>query len=439
MTRELSDEIHRLMPSVRSDLDRLVRIASVRGQAVRDSAYLTAALFRAAGGTVEILAVPGGAPAVIATFPGPPNTPTVLLYAHHDVQPAGDKAAWNTSPFDPVEKDGRLYGRGTADDKAGIAAHLAAVRAYGGRPPVGVTVFVEGEEEVGSPTLAAFLAQHRGRLAADVIVLADGDNWGIGQPALTVGLRGLVDCRITVRTLAANVHSGAFGGVAPDALTALCRLLATLHNDRGEVTVQGIGRGGVANVPISDDRIRLESGMLAGVASIGHGPLSDRLWNQPALAVLAIDSPSTAEAPNALQASARAKVSLRIPPGSDPADAYASLRQHVLGNVPWGVDVSIEPGQLVQPYAIDTTGAGYDAARAAFTTAWGVPPVEIGSGGSIPLVAPFAEAFPHAALLITGLADPQSNPHAPNESLHLGDFTKACLAEALLLRHLADG
>ncbi len=234
-----------VLPSVRADLEQLVRIPSVsaapeHADDVEASAEATRALFAAEGFDTQILRSGGGAPAVLAHKPGPPGTPTVLLYAHHDVQPEGDHDAWDSPPFEPTERDGRLYGRGAADDKAGIAAHLAAVRALGDALPVGVKVFVEGEEEIGSPTLEAFIAEHGSLLEADVIVIADSGNWDIGEPALTTSLRGLVRATLEVRTLRHGVHSGMFGGVVPDALMALTRVLASLHDDDGSVAVAGL-------------------------------------------------------------------------------------------------------------------------------------------------------------------------------------------------------
>lgn len=257
MDHRLELAVTKVLPGVRADLESLVRIPSVSADPaaageVRRSAELTARLFGEAGmPEVAVLDdVPGMRPAVLARYPPPPGMPTVLLYAHHDVQPAGAVRDWTTPPFEPVERDGRLYGRGTADDKAGIAAHLAAIRAFGGRPPVGVTVFVEGEEEIGSPTLAAFLERHRAELAADAIVLADGDNFATGVPAFTTTLRGIASCTVEVGALRRPVHSGSYGGAAPDALTALCRLLSTLHDDRGEVAVAGLRRGRSRGFPI---------------------------------------------------------------------------------------------------------------------------------------------------------------------------------------------
>ncbi|HEY0485402.1 MAG TPA: dipeptidase [Mycobacteriales bacterium] len=438
------DAITRVLPSVRADLEALVRIPSVSVTGfdqshVDASAEATAGLFRDAGlPDVRIVAVPGGRPAVIARRPAPDGAPTVLLYAHHDVQPPGNPEDWDGTPYEPTERDGRLYGRGAADDKAGIAAHLAAVRAFDGAPPVGITVFVEGEEEIGSPTLGAFLERYADLLRADVIVLADSGNWAIGTPALTTSLRGLVDCVVEVGTLDHAVHSGMYGGAVPDALTALCRLLATLHDDKGDVAVPGLHTGPADPLDLTEDRLRAEAGVLDGVELIGSGPLTERMWTRPAVTVVGLDAPATAKASNTLLPSARAKVSMRIAPGQDPEQAYAALRDHLERNAPWGAHVTVHRGELGSAYAIDATGPGYDAARAAFATAWGTEPVHMGIGGSIPFVAEFAEAFPDAAILVTGVEDPDSRAHGANESLHLGEFAKVCLAEALLLRNLAE-
>lgn len=441
-TEQLRAAVHAALPEVRSALDDLVRIPSVSAEpaAVADvdrSAEATAALFRSAGlPEVEVLRVEGGRPAVVARRPPPPGAPTVLLYAHHDVQPAGT-GDWASDPFDPVERDGRLYGRGAADDKGGIAAHLAALHAHDGAPPVGVTVFVEGEEEVGSPTLGAFLDHYRDRLAADVMVLADSANWAVGVPALTVSLRGLAECVVEVRTLDHAVHSGMWGGVVPDALTALCRLLATLHDEQGRVAVAGL-RGGAADpLDLTEERVRKESGTVAGVELVGAGSLTSRLWAQPAVSVLAVDAPRLSEAANVLVPVARAKVSMRVAPGDDAVAAREALRRHLEEHVPWGAQVTVRPGEVGQPYAASATGPAYDLARTAFADAWGHPAVDIGVGGSIPFIAAFVAAFPDTAILVTGVADPEAGAHGPNESLHLGEFERACLAEALVLDRLA--
>ncbi|MGH3712863.1 MAG: dipeptidase [Micromonosporaceae bacterium] len=440
---ELAAEIERLFPQLRADLEALARIPSVAfpgydHSQVQRTAEATAELFRAAGlPDVQILAAPGGQPAVVARKPAPPGAPTVLLYAHHDVQPPGNAEEWDSPPFEPTERDGRLFGRGVADDKAGIAAHLAAIRAHGDALPVGVTVFVEGEEEFGSPTLAAFLLTHRELLAADVIVIADSGNWEVGLPALTTSLRGLVDCYLEVRTLEHGVHSGMYGGAAPDALTSLCRLLATLHDEAGGVAVPGLVNAGPTQVDMPEKRFREEASLVDGVSLIGTGTITERLWNKPAIAVLGIDCPAVKDASNTLIPVVRGKVSMRLAPGQEPAAAMRALTEHLTGHVPWGVQVTITDGEVGAPYAIDATGPAYDAAREAFREAWdGTPPVDIGVGGSIPFIAAFAEAFPAASILVTGVEDPDSRAHGVNESLHLGEFARACLAEALLLAKL---
>ena len=280
---QLAERVREVLPSVRRDLENLVRIESVwadpsRRSEVHRSAQAVADLLSQAGFDDVRTVSEGGAPAVIARHPAPPVAPTVLLYAHHDVQPEGDHIQWVSPPFEPTERDGRLYGRGSADDKAGIATHLAAFRAHGGQPPVGVTVFVEGEEESGSPSLGRLLAAHRDVLAADVIVIADSDNWSTDVPALTVSLRGLADCVVEVATLYHGLHSGLWGGVVPDALSVLARLLASLHDDDGNVAVAGLHEGVAAAVDYPAERVRAESGLLDGVTEIGTGPVRQRLW-----------------------------------------------------------------------------------------------------------------------------------------------------------------
>ena len=440
---EVRAAVAAVLPSVRADLEHLVRIPSVaqdplRQGDVRASAVAVAELLTAAGmPEVRVVDVADGRPAVLGRVPAPEGAPTVLLYAHHDVQPEGERAAWTSEPFEPVERDGRLYGRGAADDKAGIAAHLAALRAYGGRPPVGVTVLVEGEEEIGSPTLPAFLAAYRDLLRADVLVLADSMNWRVGQPALTTTLRGLVAVVVEVSTLTHGVHSGMYGGPVPDALMSLTRLLATLHDDRGRCAVEGLSSMPAEPLDLTEAQLRAEAGVLDGVSLVGEGPLTERLWTRPAVTVTGIDAPPVVTASNTLVPSARAKVTLRVPPGQSGERALALLTEHLKRHVPWGARLRVEPEPVGEPFAAETGAGAYAAAVAAFTAAWGVAPVEIGVGGSIPFVASFAEAFPDAAVLVTGVEDPHSRAHGPDESLHLGDFARVCLAEALLLRELA--
>ncbi len=436
----LRERVAALMPGVRTDLEALTRIPSISLEAfdqarVLQSAYAVAALLGAEGLDVEVV-TEGGRPAVIGHLDGPVGAPTVMLYAHHDVQPTGDEAEWDSPPFEPTERDGRLYGRGAADDKAGVMAHLAALRAHAGSLPVGVTVFVEGEEEVGSDSLPTILERHGDRLAADVIVLADSTNWAVGEPALTTTLRGLVRAVVTVSTLRHSVHSGMFGGAVPDALTALIRVLASLHDDDGSCVVAGLKDGVAADLDYDEDRLRAESSLLDGVSPIGSGSLLSRLWTKPSMTTIGIDAPSVATSSNTLLASASAKVSMRITADEDPMQAFALLERHLRQHVPWGAHIEVRLDDQGAGFAAPAHGPVQDQARAAFRDAWGVEPVDIGVGGSIPFVAAFAERFPEAAILITGVEDPDTRAHGANESLHLEDFERACVAEALLLARI---
>jgi acetylornithine deacetylase/succinyl-diaminopimelate desuccinylase-like protein len=436
----LRDRVRELMPQVRADLEALTRIPSVSLDAfdqshVEASADAVAALLRAEGLDVEIVRE-GGRPAVIGHRDGPPGSRTVTLYAHHDVQPPGDDALWESPPFEPTERDGRLYGRGAADDKAGVMAHVAALRAHGEDLPVGVTIFVEGEEEIGSDSLPTILERHGEKLRADAIVLADSGNWDVGAPALTTTLRGMIRVVLSVTTLDHGVHSGMFGGAVPDALMVLVRMLASLHDDDGNVAVAGLKEGVASDLDYDEDRLRRESGLLDGVETIGSGTLLTRMWTKPSITTIGIDAPTIATSSNTLVPAAAAKISMRIAPDDHDLDAFDRLREHLLAHVPWGAEVEVTLDERGAGFAADADGPVYDQARAAFTDAWGVEPVDIGVGGSIPFVAAFAERFPDAAFLVTGVEDPDSRAHGANESLHLEEFEKVCLAETLLLARL---
>ena len=437
----LSDAVDAVLPSVLDDLASLVAIPSVSASPahagdVRASAEWIVAQVRALGCDDVRVVAEGGQPAVIARFPGPEGSPTVCLYAHHDVQPTGDLALWTSEPFRVREAGGRLFGRGVADDKAGVLVHLAALRAFGGRPPVGVTLFVEGEEEVGSPSLATIMERHRELLAADAYVIADSGNWHVGEPAFTTTLRGLVDCVVEVSTLDHALHSGQYGGAVPDALTTLCRLLATLHDADGNVAIAGLSAMPDPELDYPEDRLRAETGVLDGVRLVGEGPIAGRLWTKPTATVIGIDATSVADASNTLAPSARAKVSVRIAPDADPGQALAALTTHLQQHAPWGARVRVTDGSKGSGTTVGFSGPFADAARAAFEQAWGVSPVFMGQGGSIPMVADFQRAFPDAAVVVTAVCDPDSRMHGIDESLHLGDFAKACHAEALLLAEL---
>jgi acetylornithine deacetylase/succinyl-diaminopimelate desuccinylase-like protein len=443
---DLRTTVADLLPQLRRDLEDLVRIESVsadpaRHAEVRRSAEAVAELFRAEGfDAVDVVTADGGLPAVIAHRDGPAGAPTVLLYAHHDVQPENDHAEWDSPPFEPTERGDRLYARGAADDKAGIAAHLGALRALGGSGgelPVGVTVFVEGEEEVGSETLTELLEAHRERLRSDVIVIADSGNWDIGEPALTTSLRGLVRVDVEVRTLTHAVHSGMWGGLVPDALITLSRLIATLHDDAGNVAVAGLHSGPAADVVYPEDRLRAESGAVPGLQWIGDGSAVARLWTKPALSVTGLDAPRVEGASNTLVPAARAKISLRVAPGDTCENALARLTEHLEQHVAWGAELTVTVVDTGEATRIDATGPAYDAARAAFAEAWdGTAPIDMGVGGSIPFIAEFLDAFPEASVLVTGVEDPDTRAHGANEGLHLAEFERVVLAEALLLRNL---
>src|SRR4051812_6186041 len=444
---DLRAAVDAVLPDARTDLEALVRIPSIWADPVHAedtgrSADAVATLAREAGAqTVDILAAAGGAPAVVAHWPAPEGTPTVMLYAHHDVQPTGGDELWTTAPFEPHERGGRLYGRGAADDKAGVMTHPATLRAFGGRPPVGVVLFVEGEEEAGSPTLSALLAEHRDSLAADVIVIADAANAAVDVPALTTSLRGLTNIVVEVSMLEHAAHSGMWGGPAGDALTALCRVLATLHDQKGEVAVAGLAVGaaerGDSDAPdMPEETFRGDAGLLEGVELLGTGTISERLARKPAIAVLGIDAPAIDGSANVLISRARAMVSVRLAPGDETGRAIEAVTGHLRRHVPWGAHIEVTPRASGEPFALEATGTVL--ARSALGAAFGHDAVERGRGGTIPFIAEFARTFPGATVLVTGVGDRASRWHGVDESLHLEMFGRCVLAEAMLLRSLAD-
>ncbi len=440
---DLASAVRREIPGVLDDLATLVAIPSISSEPEHHPDVLAAAeavarLFADAGAASTSVVAEGGMPAVIAHFPGPEGSPTVCLYAHHDVQPTGDPTLWTADPLTTDHRGDRLYARGVVDDKAGIAVHLAAMRALKGRLPVGVTVFVEGEEEIGSPSLGRLLSAHRDKLEADAFVIMDSANWAVGAPAFTSSLRGLADVVVEVRTIDHALHSGQYGGVAPDALTTLVRLLATLHDESGDVAVAGLATEAVADLDYPMERLRQETGLLPGVELTGTGSVVERLWGRPAITVLAIDATPVALASNTLAPTARAKVSLRLPPNQDADAALESLKQHLLDHAPWGAHVSFGETTAATGSVVDHDTALARAYGDAIEQAWGVPPVSIGMGGSIPLIAEFQAVYPNADMIVVGVCDPDSRMHGIDESLHLGDFEAACVAETLWLGSLLD-
>ena len=427
---------------VRSELETLVRLPSVSHpghapQHLRRSADETARILKAAGMEAKLLEIDGAPPAVLGRIAAPPGAPTVLLYAHHDVQPTGPRELWRSEPFEPVQKGDRLCGRGPSDDKCGVGIHAAAVRAWAGKPPVGVIVFVEGEEEWGSPNLAKFLDKYGSELAADAVVLADSGMWRQGQPGLTISLRGIVACDIEVRTLDHAVHSGEFGGPVPDALTVLAKTLARLHDDRGNVAVPGLASGPADPLDLTEDELRTQVGMRKSVRLIGDGGITERMWTKASISILGVDAPRIEGSTNQLVPSAKARVSMRIPPGQDADAAMKALVSHLKASVPWGAEVTVTEKSSGKPFRVEPKGAAYDAMERAMRDAWGREPVRMGIGGTIPFVFDFAKTFPQAALLLTGAGDPTSNAHSEDESVDLSDLERNCVAEALFFGYLA--
>lgn len=441
---QLRSAIDTNFSTLRTSLENLVRIPSVSAPGydpaeVRRSAEFVAGLLRGVGfPEVRLLEAEGAHPAVFAHYPAPDGAPTVLLYAHHDVQPPGPVEAWTTAPFEPFEANGRLYGRGAADDKSGVLMHVGAMLAHGGKPPVGVKVIIEGEEEIGSTHLDEFLERFHDLLAADVIVIGDSGNWKVGVPALTTSLRGLVDCVIEIRTLRSAQHSGEFGGPIPDALTVLARTLASLHDEQGRVAIPGLVSSDTADpLDLTEEEFRSQAGAVEGLRLIGEGSLTSRLWTMPAVDVLAIDAPPVDEAINALVPVARAKVSLRLAPGDNPDTAMEALVGHLEAHVPWGAQVTVAPGAKGEAFSLPVEGPVADLYRKAMQEAWGRQPVEMGVGGSIPFVAALSKAYPDTVIVLTGVQEPSSNIHAPNESVDLEELKRAALAEAIVLDELA--
>lgn len=451
-TEALRKQISQAMPEIIDELTELVAIPSVAFTGhdlaqVRRSAEHVAALFEQLGGQVEILSAPTesgtkGQDAVVAHFEGPAGAPRVLLYAHHDVQPAAGQGGWDQAdPFKAERRGDRLYGRGTADDGAGVITHVESLRALKalGELPVNVTVYIEGEEEVGSPSFVNFLNTYRERLEADVIVVADSSNWKVGTPALTTSLRGVVQSDVTVTTLDHGLHSGQFGGPVPDATTTLIRLLASLHDEAGDVAVKGLVSQGQADPDFPfypEEDFRADAGLLEGVQLMGTGDLTARVWTKPSITVIGIDTPSIAQSSNTLTPSASARISMRIAPGQDPREAHAALEAHLLEHAPFGAQVTVSNRELGQPFKADGDSEATVDAMESLTASWQTGAVKIGQGGSIPFISDLREVFPQAQVLVTGIEDPDSRAHSANESMHLGELENIVLAQALLLARL---
>ncbi|KUN22837.1 beta-Ala-His dipeptidase [Streptomyces corchorusii] len=444
----VAETVASLLPRAKAELAELVAFKSVadfaqfpKSESDAAAGWVADAL-RAEGFTdVALLDTPDGTRSVYGHLPGPDGAKTVLLYAHYDVQPPLDEAGWATPPFELTERDGRWYGRGTADCKGGFIMHLLALRALkaNGGVPVHVKVIVEGSEEQGTGGLERYAEQHPELLEADTIVIGDAGNFRAGLPTVTTTLRGMTMVRVRIDTLAGNLHSGQFGGAAPDALAALIRVLDSLRAEDGSTTVDGLdAMARWDGLQYAEEQFRTDAKVLDGVELIGGGSVADRLWARPAVTVLGIDCPPVVGATPSVQSSARALISLRVPPGVDAAEATRLLQAHVEAHTPWGARVSTEQIGQGQPFRADTSSPAYQAMADAMAVAYpGETMSYAGQGGSIPLCNTLAGLYPKAEILLIGLSEPEAQIHAVNESVSPEELERLSVAEALFLRNYA--
>ena len=409
-------------------LKLLVKIESISSEKkhykdVEQSAESVKDLFEGLGLTSKISKSNEGMPAVLAQTEQDPSKKTVLLYAHHDVQPVGDLSLWETDPFIPEIIDGRLYGRGSGDNKAGVVTHYEVIKALKDNPPVNIKVFIEGEEEIGSPTMEQFIKENKEDLEADVIVIADSGNIKSGLPTVTTSLRGLVDGTIVVDQPMKAVHSGLGGGIVPDAFMVLSKIISSFHNEKGELQIEGLtpSEGEVFEIPKDDIKKLLGSEEINLFETDSY---SKRLWLEPALSVLAIDAPNVDESINLLIPSTKAKVSLRLPPTEDPDHAMKMLEGHIEKNTPWGAQVKFIPESKGSGVVADPKKEFTKKLITEFKEVWKTEPANMGVGGSIPFANVFTEQFPEAELVLIGPGDDEGNAHAPNESVSIEDVEK---------------
>ena len=380
---------------------------------------------------------PMGAPAVVATRAARNSKPTILLYAHHDVQPPGADDLWESEPFKTEIRNGRMYGRGAADDKAGVISHVYSIQALreltNNDFDLGLVVFIEGEEEAGSPSFANFLVEHKTKLSSDVIIVADSGNWTTEVPAITTTLRGLVSLEFEVSTLDHAVHSGMYGGAVPDAMLALTKILGSMWDENGSVSISGLISENSVDLAYSEQDLRVDSGLLPSTLSIGEGGILGRLWTKPSLTLIGLDYPSVAISSNTLVPSVRAKLSLRIAPGQGPSEALEALKTHILAHNTLGAQIDFGAVELGKPFSLGESGWAKDLASRALRSAYGFDSVDIGIGGSIPFIADLWAVFPGVQVLVTGVEDPDSRAHSPNESLDIETLRKAIIAQTLIL------
>ena len=436
----------RMDPSaIRADLERLVAIPSIAfpgypAEPVERMGQVSLDLFQKAGfRDARLMEVPSGYPPIYAELPGPEGSPVVVLYAHYDVQPAPPEQGWTSDPWTPTRKDdGRIYGRGAADDISGLIAHLGTMRVFDGQPPCTVKLILEGMEETES-NLEAFVEAHPELFVCDLFIVCDMGNLRVGDPVFTTALRGDVACIVTVRTLQHSLHSGVFGGPAPDAMMSLARLLATLHDDNGDVAVDNVSTGSWAGEQFTEDDLRASADILDGVQLTGTGAVGDRLWAHPSINAIGIDMTSIAGSSNVLIPEASAKISMRIVPGADPVKELDALVTHLETHAPWGAQVEVKRTKEAPPFHCATDGPGYAAARWAMEQAFGKPVGEAGSGGSIPLLRTLQTAAPNAEFILWGAEDmAKARIHASDESVDPTEIEKLVVAQALLLQRLSE-
>ena len=444
---ELSAKVAAGMPQLKQELAALVAIPSISEwgfpehtrAALLEAHQAVVELFRDAGvESFTSLELEGTAPVITGEIPGPAGAPTVLLYGHYDVVPAGDEALWTSPPFEATARDGAIFGRGAADSKANILVHVGALRAFGGAPPVGVKILLEGQEEVGSPLEDGYPSDNPEPFKADAIIVADGGSIRAGQPSLTVSLRG--DARITVevRTLASNKHSGQYGGAAPDALIVLLRVLSTLWDENGDVAVDGLRREEWTGEAYTDDEFRALAEIEPGLPIVGTGGIGSKIWSGPGITVLGIDCPAVDGAPASVQANARAVLNVRVHPEQPAGEAQAAVMRHLEAQRPFGVPVAVTAGATGDGFRASSSGVAWHAMVAAMSSAWGAETVEIATGGAIPLVKAMSDGVPDAAIFVFGCTDSFANIHGPDERLLVDEWEKAVLAESLFFQEFAD-
>ncbi|QDO48448.1 dipeptidase [Streptomyces sp. RLB3-5] len=444
----VAETVASLMPGAQVELAELVAFKSVadfdqypRSESEGAANWIAGALRAEGFQDVALLDTPDGTQSVYGFLPGPEGAKTVLLYAHYDVQPPLDEAAWTTPPFELTERAGRWYGRGAADCKGGFIMHLLALRALkaNGGVPVGVKVIVEGSEEQGTGGLERYAEQHPELLTADTVVIGDVGNFRLGLPTVTSTLRGMTLVRVQIDTLEGNLHSGQFGGAAPDALGALIRVLDSLRAEDGSTTIDGLtGDARWEGLQYEEKAFRKDAKVLDGVELIGSGTIADRIWARPAVTVLGIDCPPVVGATPSVQAGARALVSLRVPPGVDAVEATKLLQAHLEARTPWGARVRTEQIGQGQPFRADTSSPAYTAMAEAMAIAYpGEEMQSAGQGGSIPLCNTLASLYPHAEILLIGLSEPQAQIHAVNESVSPDELERLSVTEALFLQKYA--